>query len=120
MQGNCRAGVTAESLGLSGALVPRLPGQCVIITDTTLLSERQNLWIDSLYIRFKKTDRSDDRVESVVKCIGEECNMWMTSVTVQGDGDTDPKFGGVLVSGGQLYAQGTDSVNSLLDGHAFS
>lgn len=109
MQGNCSQEVSTTVLGLSGSpLLDRLPGQCVIVTDVHLVSVKQNFWMHGLYIRHHRTARTQtDNV--VVWCGTEDCNLWLTSVTVQGDGTDDPSRGGLEVNGGQLYAEGATS-----------
>jgi hypothetical protein len=101
-------------LGLSGPsdLVSQTPQQCVLVTDTSFLRAEQNLWLDNLYIRLRATNRTQQ--SSLVDCFGVTCNLWVTSVTMQGDryggpSDVDNEVGAVAVVGGQLYAKGVCS-----------
>jgi hypothetical protein len=106
MQGNCKAEPSAESLGLTGPdLVARKPGQCVLVTDEHLMSLTwQSLWLNSLYIRYRSTS-STDKI-ALLACSGKGCNLWLTSVTLQGDSSQLPRLGGLAVAGGQVYAEG--------------
>jgi hypothetical protein len=107
MQGNCSAAPSAVALGLSGpVLLARKPGQCVVVTDTPLTLVEQNLWMDNLYIRQKTTNNTGTTHPQLVGCYRYVCNLWLTSVTFQGDSSAFPSHGGVIVSGGQLYAEG--------------
>lgn len=60
VQGSC---ATAPGPALSkpgGAdLRPLLPGQCLLLTDTSLLTvSNSSLWLDNLYVRLKRTTRT--------------------------------------------------------------
>jgi hypothetical protein len=107
MQGNCAAAPpSAASLGLSGAaLLPLLPYQCLLIADMDLLYavSTSQLWLDGLYVRYRRTACVDEFYEF----LKTESKMWMTAVTLQGDGDgvDDCDTCGVC-SGGQVYAEG--------------
>lgn len=106
LQGNCSHEPTAEQLPLyNGAQSEWKPGQCVILTDVELVELELQLWLDNLYIRHVTTPRTD--TVSVLWCVTEMCQMWMTSVTIQGDGDGDPSSGALWVTGGLVYAEGT-------------
>jgi hypothetical protein len=109
MQGNCAAAPpSAASLGLSGAqpaLLPLLPYQCLLIADMDLLfaSRPSQLWLDGLYVRYSRTAR----VDSFYEFLFTYGKMWMTAVTLQGNGDgvDDCTTCGVW-SGGQVNAEG--------------
>jgi hypothetical protein len=107
MQGNCAAAPpSAAPLGLSGAaLLPLLPYQCLLIADMDLLyaESPSQLWLDGLYVRYRRTARVDE----FYNYLKTESKMWMTAVTLQGDGDgvDDCKTCGVW-STGQVYAEG--------------
>lgn len=107
---------TPENLNLTGPTTFRdwKPGQCVIVTDATLFIIVQNMWLDNLFLRYKHTDRSDTK--ALIFATSKTCNLWMTNITIQGDGSEDPVWGGLSVSGGQVYAEGvaSDSVNDQL------
>jgi hypothetical protein len=106
MQGNCKVEPSAESLGLSRSdLDSRKPGQCVLVTDEHVMSLTwQSLWLESLYIRYRSTSSSDKI--ALLACSGKGCNLWLTSVTLQGDSSQLPRLGGLAVAGGQVYAEG--------------
>jgi hypothetical protein len=99
-------------LGLSGPgdLKLRAYRQCILVTDVRFLRAEQNLWLDNLYIRYSATNRT--AYSSLVDCFGPACNLWLTSVTLQGDKWAVRDDGGdiynraVAVVGGQLYAEG--------------
>jgi hypothetical protein len=111
LQGNCSLDPVPVDLGLSGHadLIARNPYQCVLVADIGFLRAEQRLWLDNLYIRLSATSRTQQ--SSLVDCFGLNCNMWLTSVTMQGDTsgfieDVDDQIGAVAVVGGQLYATG--------------
>jgi hypothetical protein len=105
VQGNCSSEPSATILGLSEpALVERKPGQCVLVTDVRLMNVKQNLWMDSLYIRHHTTTTTD--TPTILDGYGKGCNLWLTSVTLQGDSFEAPAIGGFDIAGGQLYAEG--------------
>jgi hypothetical protein len=104
MQGNCSS-EPSGSFNISGTDIEmRSPGQCVLITDVRLLRAQQFLWLDNLYIRHRATERTDD--SSLLDCLGSSCNMWITTVTIQGEWNQSIPFGGVGVGGGQMFAEG--------------
>jgi hypothetical protein len=88
MQGNCAgAPPSAASLDLSCApLLPLLPYQCLIIADMDLLWTDFQLWLDGLYVRYRCTTRAD----SFYNFIAVSGQLWMTAVTLQGDGNGVP------------------------------
>ena len=108
VQGNCKSQPSAAELGLAGTagLQDWQAGQCVIVTDVRLMSVFQNLWLHGLYIRHHATTRTGTESWSVVWCGSKDCNLWMTDVTIQGDGSKDSGKGALHVSGGQVYAEG--------------
>lgn len=108
MQGNCTSEPSSIAFGLTGApFIDRRPGQCLIVTDVRLFSSKQDIWIDSLYLRYHSTSRSlSDAAEDLIWCSTASCNLWMTSITLQGDGITDTKYGGMQAVGGNVYADG--------------
>lgn len=108
MQGNCLEAPSSSNIALyiaDSLLKDWRPGQCVIVTDVRLMSVYSSIWLHKLYIRHHSTTRSDTM--SVIWCGTEDCNLWMTDVTLQGDGAEDPELGGLDASGGQVYAEGT-------------
>jgi hypothetical protein len=114
MQGNCSTAPSAALLGLTGPdLVQQQPGQCLLVTNTPLTSVQQNLWMDNLYIRQKTTSETGTLHPQMVACNGKVCNLWLTTVTMQGDSSELPSLGGVVVSGGQLYAEGAVTARHL-------
>jgi hypothetical protein len=119
LQGKCMSDPVHQDLGLSGPgdLVSRTSEQGVFVTDISFLRAEQNLWLDNLYIRFRATNRTQQ--SSLVDCFGFTCNLWLTSVTMQGNKyvvitlssgnvltEGDPEMGALAVVGGQLYAEG--------------
>lgn len=121
VQGNCSTEVAFTPSGTHAPIASPLPGQCLIVTDHPLLEVTVNLWLDALYIRHQTTARTaTNTAYSLLRCESVYCNLWMTSVALQGDGieeweqvnnGTDPILGALEVSGGQLYAEGAVSAH---------
>lgn len=65
------------------------------------------MWLHNLYLRHTRTGRSNVHEKEAMLWCGPDCNLWMTDVTFQGSGNLDPSSGALEVSGGQMYAQGT-------------
>jgi hypothetical protein len=118
MKGNCETEPSAEALGLSEFyLTERKPGHCILVTDVRLMLPQQNLWLDSLHVQHRTTERSD--TIELLGCYGVSCRLWLTSITLRGDAGPTPNWGGINVGGGkwvksigvgQLYAEGTDTL----------
>jgi hypothetical protein len=114
LQGNCAgAPPSAASLGLSGAsLLPLLPYQCLLIADVNLLDTEldSQLWLDGVYVRYRRTGRFplDSSGYHFYGFIFSYGSLWMTAVTLQGDGDgiLDCEKCGVDTSFGNVYAEG--------------
>jgi hypothetical protein len=108
IQGNCTLEPSAMSLGLSAPdLRARKAGQCILVTDTTLIEVSQHLWLDNLYIRQKQTTATNATRRNVhVACIYGTCNLWMTSVTLQGAKKAIIGSRAILAYGGKLFASG--------------
>lgn len=108
LQGNCTETPSPTDLGLLGTTLQDWKiGQCVLAIDNRLISVQQNLWLDRLYIRHRRTLRS--QTNKVVWCGELVCNLWLTNVTFQGDGVNDPAAGALDVLGGSVYAEGMNS-----------
>jgi hypothetical protein len=119
IQGNCASEPSSRDLGLAAPkLRSRRPGQCILITDVGLLEVEQDLWLANLYIRLKTTD--DTKNEFVVdshshlNCFGKDCNLWLTSVTLQGVLTNAVTYDAMDVKGGQVYASGALFLQFLL------
>lgn len=110
LQGNCSTRILPGPLDNSGVapLREQRSRQCVLLADVHFISMYQSWWLDNVYIRHRRTPRTKDSIDfkGVVWCGSVKCNLWMTNVTLQGDGRQDPEQGGVAVHGGQLYANG--------------
>jgi hypothetical protein len=116
MQGNCSSEPFQDlRLSKTDVLASRKPGQCVLIADGRLLLAKHSLWLHNLYVHHSSATVVDD--PSVLSCLGSACNLWLTSVTLQGDPHQVTYFGGVAVFGGQLYAKGADLLCSVLSKH---
>lgn len=115
MQGNCSEPVSSEVLNVGGvaSLHTLKPGQCAILTEMALGHVSEDMWFHNLYIRHHQTLRNK-HVGIVLWCDTPDCRMWLADVTVQGDGFEDPYFGGLQVSGGELYADGAPQILQLL------
>jgi hypothetical protein len=120
VQGNCSSEPSAMALGLSEPpLVGRKPGQCVLVTVEKLLEAGWDLWMDNLYIRLANVDNLQVRLEAgtgtLLSASNIACNLWLTSVTLQGDSSQPVGPSGVHFFGGNMYAEGvhTSSLSSL-------
>jgi hypothetical protein len=88
-RGNCIGEVPASiRYSIPGApLKPLRSGQCLLVTDGDLFNiAAGSIWLDSLYIRLKSTER--DAYPSLVN-VEELGLVWMTGVTMQGDGESE-------------------------------
>lgn len=111
MQGNCNSPPDAEVLGIdvtNTGLGDWRTGQCVVVTNGPLLFATQNLWLHNMYIRHQGKDVFD----SVLRCVGEGCSLWMTDVTIQSDGAEESNHGVLSVNGGHMYGEGVTSRHS--------
>ena len=64
-------------------LAPIKPSQCLIVTDIDLLTVRhRSVWLDNLYLRLRRSERSPTPLLVTVDPPGE---LYMTNVTMQGD-----------------------------------
>lgn len=117
LQGNCSEPIPANiTESLSGpALVPRKPGQCLVVffgNGLSVVSEAaQNLWIDGLYLRQTPLEDPPD-TESTILTIDRVTfgaplqhapSVWLSNVTIQGSGAGDVR--GLAVSS-KLVAEG--------------
>jgi hypothetical protein len=112
MQGNCSSEPSAASLNLSApSFKARKAGQCILVTDTTLMEVNQYLWLDNLYIQQKATDATIKASQpGHITCFGDACHLWMTSVTLQGAGKLVKESMPMTVIGGQVFASGAEDV----------
>lgn len=88
VQGNCLdPPPSAVALQLSGdGLAPRLGNQCILTTPAdTLHVSAGNVWLDHLYLRLRATGVADTHINLI--SANKAGRLWMTNVTVQGDGD---------------------------------
>lgn len=106
MQGNCSMEPYAYGLSLSNEapLADRSPGQCVLVTNSHVLHVQQKLWIDNIYIRQGQTRGVE--LYSLVMCQSVDCNLWLTSVTMQGSGELQPFASGITMHAGKVYGEG--------------
>lgn len=107
MQGNCTDAKEPQFEVEGAPLVPRKPGQCVILADTDLLTPGAGrLWVHNLYIRHKASQRGD-HVMLMFIAKNMYGQLWMTSCTLQGTGQyvgTAGAYG--LYTHGQAYVEG--------------
>lgn len=89
MPGDC-AEAGEPQFAIEGVpLVPRKPGQCVLLADADLQTMGTgNLWMHNLYIRHKQHAR-DRYVSFMHTADGMVGQLWMTSCTLQGSGQYD-------------------------------
>lgn len=89
MQGNCSEAPTDELWAkhvTDSAPSPRtvLPGQCVIFGTALPFSiQDSSLWVDNIYLRVGDSALFENWQS------GTSSRLWMTNVTVQGNGATD-------------------------------
>lgn len=65
---------------------------------------RQKMWIHNLLIVSNQSPH--DNIQEVILCESEDCNLWLSGVTMHGKYAYDPTFGALNFRGGQLYAEG--------------
>jgi hypothetical protein len=78
------------------------PEQCILITYADVMDVFGDLWIDRVYLRLKRLFR--DNVPRMIEAL-DSARLWMTNVTLQGDGNADRNCQGLFVSG-SVYAEG--------------
>jgi hypothetical protein len=109
MQGNCERAPPEELVNdISGTeLLPLKPKQCLLIAGESLMNvEQGDLWLDGLYVR----QRSAETIYSSLISVGGQGSLWMTSVTLQGDGDGVANCQQCALDvTSQLYAEGASS-----------
>jgi hypothetical protein len=110
MQGNCNSEAEFGTVPLKHAPLRRLlPRQCLILANHNVLEVWDSqLWLDSLYFRLTNPQKGSFDQFVIVK--GPIAEVWMTSVTLQGNGDfvqdcVDCGF--TVLNGGKLFAGGT-------------
>lgn len=90
MQGNC-TGVAPPypNLDLSHApLRPLLPRQCLLLADDRLMEvDSSKLWLDGLYVRLTTPRDTSGVFDGFILVSGSGAEVWMTGVTLQGNGD---------------------------------
>lgn len=111
LQGNCTdlPAPTHGSLGLLASSAPLRslkPHQCVILSDNSPFQVSfADLWIENVYVRM--VTPSSGALDPLLTA--ERSSVWMTNVTLQGDGDksTDCTLCGFSAFGSsKLYAEG--------------
>ena len=88
MQGNCDESALPDlDLPPSHApLRPLKPGQCLLLANNNLFEVNgTKLWIDNLHIRL--TVARDDQFSHLVEVRGASGELWMTNMSIQGNGD---------------------------------
>ena len=113
MQGNCSAVPPSEDLLRlpegSAPLQPLNQQQCVLIVSGSLFSvDESSLWFDNIYVRARVEPDSDPFQEFLE--IRDEGRVWMTNVTMQGDGTKKQickECGVEAIYDAKLYAQGS-------------
>ena len=83
-----------------------LPGQCLLLADENLMWVVQGqLWLDGLYVRL--TSPRDGRDFYVFLFADSPAEVWMTGVTLQGNGDGERDCSDCgVISRGHVYAEG--------------
>lgn len=97
------------------ALRPLLPRQCVLFVNHNLMwLINTRLWLDALYVRLTTPRNADEGFAQLIYLgriseLSDEEDLWMTDVTLQGNGDGEPDcdFCAMhLVYGALVFAQG--------------
>jgi hypothetical protein len=112
VQGNCKSQPSPQALAIPATSFADslIPGQCVLLTDVRLFVIEQNLWLDSLFIR---SHSSVDNFQPLVAGRGKWCNVWLTSVVLQGvEESSQIQTDGLSIDEGQLYAEGVLTCSS--------
>lgn len=108
VQGNCAGAAPSFKLPPSHApLRPLLTGQCLLLADEQVLSAGSRLWLDGLY--FRLTSPRHRLFSQLIVTHGAGTEVWMTNVTLQGNGDgqQDCYICGVgVASNAAVYAEG--------------
>ena len=91
-----------------------LPGQCLLLADHNLMDVPGSLWLDGLYVRLT-SPRGVIYLSLISSMSGTETQLWMTGVTLQGNGDGvfDCWVCGMLVTG-SLHANGAVLSNTFV------
>lgn len=116
VQGNCTNAPPLAFENLDGVLNIPLrdmkPGQCLILLSAGFIHLAQDMWLDNLYLRLHKSapDTTASSMNSLVDA--EKAGLWMTNVTMQGDGDgtTDCRDCGIRMLTSLAYIEGTSSL----------
>lgn len=89
-------------------LLPRLPGQCLLVTNGTLLQQTGELWLHSLYIRnvYDRLDSGTLLIRAAPGDVQVLSSLYMTSITAQGSGNNTA----FLYAEQMAYAQGAPSL----------
>lgn len=87
MQGNCNADAEFGGVPVKHAAMRELqPRQCLLIADHNVLEVwDSNLWLNNIY--FRLTNPRSGTFDQIVLVTGPLAKVWMTDVTMQGNGD---------------------------------
>eukprot|EP00892_Ulva_mutabilis_P011360 jgi/Ulvmu1/8597/UM045_0040.1 len=106
--GACATAPGPELLLTTGAdLQPLLLGQCLLLTDTSVLTiNNSSLWMDNLYLRLQRSSRTAAQM-SLLTTETESPALYLSNITLQGAG-TYAHGTGVrgLTAGGPTYVEG--------------
>eukprot|EP00892_Ulva_mutabilis_P011355 jgi/Ulvmu1/8592/UM045_0035.1 len=82
--GNCAtAPGPALSPSTGPAMRPLLPGQCLLLTDTSVLTvTNSSLWMDNLYLRLQRSARTPLK-PSFIKTEAESPALYLTGISLQ-------------------------------------
>lgn len=90
-------------------LAPFKPSQCLVVTDLDLMTvKHRSAWLDNLYIRLRRSDRSSTPLLVTVAAPGE---LYLTNVTLQGDSVGPCQ---ALAARSRVLMQGTPAAVTLL------
>ena len=92
LQGDCPFQPKRTSFNLLGQqpLLDVKMRQCLIVTDNHFVTAVSKLWISNVYVRLAQTADGGAPQEQpqavLVRTLGDAGGLWMTDVTLQGDG----------------------------------
>lgn len=120
MQGNCSAVPPSQDLLLlpegAAPLQPLKQQQCVLIVSGNLFTvDESDLWMDNIYVRARVEPDSDPFQEMLE--MRDEARVWMTNVTLQGDGtkkEICKECGLEALYDVKLYAKGAAAQGGIL------
>lgn len=114
MQGNCSHAPPLALDQLDSVMHVPLrdmnPGQCLVLVGSGFIELFNfDLWLDNLYLRLHKAGPDDNSNSMKALVDGHNGGLWITNVTMQGDGDnrTDCRDCGAAFLSSVAYIEGS-------------